>query len=396
MLKPFDRLAEHLPLKRNQLIAVAAALVVVLAVGLGVGLSGGGKPVAAIKGHNGTSSPPSGTRTTTTASTIPSFGPGICPLTDTPAAGGRAPLRPALAVKIGTEPGSDPAAGAGARPQSGLDEADIVYDTPTEGFLMRYMAVYQCQDASSIGPIRSVRWVDWHILRQFVHPILAFAGGILPDQHDVYSSKWILPANVIGQQAEVATQLAGRSAPDATYSSTTALYGLYPKQTTPPKPVFEYTAALPSTAKPAASLALDFSFGTDVLWRWDAATGLWDHYYFDGTNPATATADTDALSNAIVSTTNIVVQVVKYKFGPYPESPGSTGDFESNTVGEGPGMILRDGKSIDVTWHRKNLLSPMTFTDAGGQTVGLAPGRTWVELVPNTTFTSAGRVVLTK
>ena len=42
-------------------------------------------------------------------------------------------------VKIGNE--------TEARPQSGLNEADIVYDTPAEGFVMRYAAVYQCNNA---------------------------------------------------------------------------------------------------------------------------------------------------------------------------------------------------------------------------------------------------------
>ncbi|MGH9304731.1 MAG: DUF3048 domain-containing protein, partial [Acidimicrobiales bacterium] len=72
----------------------------------------------------------------------------LCPLTGLAPASGTVPDRPALAVKIGNEP-------EGARPQSGLNEADIVYDTPAEGFVMRYMAVYQCNDARAIGPVRS-------------------------------------------------------------------------------------------------------------------------------------------------------------------------------------------------------------------------------------------------
>jgi hypothetical protein len=388
---PRGNLFDKIPLGRAQLIAVGVALLAVVGVVVGLVVSGGGKPVAS-KQHHQTSTSTSSAPPSTTSSTLPAFPASFCPLTDTPAAGGIDPARPALAVKIGNEPGNDPAAGAGARPQSGLNEADIVFDTPTEGFLMRYIAVYQCQDASSIGPIRSARWVDWHIIRQFVHPILAFAGGINPDVDVVLHSGWIEPADVIGAQYAAASQLASREAPDATYSSTLALYGLYKKSTTPPKPVFEYSSSLPSSAKPATSVSIDFSAGTDVEWQWDASKGLWMHYYLYGGAPE---ADIDALSDTQVSTDNIIIQIVKYKFGPYAESPGSTGDFESQTIGTGPGWVLRDGKAIAVTWHRPYYLDGLTFTDAKGQPVDLTPGRTWVELLPNTTAAHPQNLVFT-
>ncbi|HTW99784.1 MAG TPA: DUF3048 domain-containing protein, partial [Acidimicrobiales bacterium] len=316
----------------------------------------------------------------------------MCPLTDTLAPGGIDPARPALAVKIGNEPGDDPAAGAGARPQSGLNEADIVYDTPAEGFIMRYIAVFQCQDASSIGPIRSVRWVDWHIVRQFVHPILAFVGGINPDVDVVLHSGWIEPADLLAGQSSAASQLASREPPDATYSSTGALYGLYKKATTPPRPVFQYGTSLNSRFKHVSSVQIDFSEGTDVEWQWDASKNLWMHYYLDGGPP---TADIDQLTGDQVSTSNIIIQIVKYKFGPYAESPGSTGDFESNTIGTGQGWLLRNGEAIGITWHRAHYLDGLTLTDGAGQPIDLTPGRTWVELLPDTTADHPGNVVFT-
>src|ERR1700728_3689018 len=131
---------------------------------------------------------------------VPPVAPNRCPLTDLPAPGGKVPRRPALLVKIGNEP-------EGARPQSGLNEADIVYDTPAEGFIMRYVAVYQCNNASSIGPTRSVRWVDWHILRQFIHPILAYANGINPDVDTVNGLKWIESADLLTGAQSAGTRI---------------------------------------------------------------------------------------------------------------------------------------------------------------------------------------------
>jgi hypothetical protein len=351
--------------KRRVILAGAAAVVSLVAALLLILLPGGGKPSAVRR-------PP--------ASTNPPLAPSRCPLTDLPAPGGKIPARPALAVKIGNEP-------EGARPQAGLDEADIVYDTPAEAFIMRYIAVYQCNEASSIGPTRSVRWVDWHIMQQFVHPVLAFAGGIDPDVSAVSSLPWLDAADLLAGAQSAGVRISSRIPPDNLYTSTTALWALF-KAEPAPTPVFTYTSALPAAARPAATLGIDFSQGTDVLWKWDAQSGSWLHTY-DGT------PDVDTLTNQPVTTTNIVVQIVHYTFGPYPESPNGSGDVESVTTGSGAGYVLRDGKEIPVTWRRPTTSSPTTFTDAKGQPVGLAPGRTWVELVPDTVASTAGALTLT-
>ena len=307
-----------------------------------------------------------------------------CPLTDTVAPGGAVPARPALLVKVGNEPGA-------ARPQSGLNEADIVYDTPAEGFIMRYVAVYQCNTASLVGPTRSVRWVDYHMIaRPFVLPIIAFAGGINQNQDGVKADHvWLTGVNLLDSNPPVAVRTTNRTPPDNLYANTKAIWALYPKLTLAPPPVFTYSAAPVKAATPAASLAINFSYGTDVVWKWDAQSGLWMHTY-------SGVPDVDTLTNKQVSTTNIVVQIVNYKVGPYIESTGGSGDIESQLLGSGVGYVLRNGTSIAVKWHRHSELSPTVYTDAAGETVSLAPGRTWVEIVPKVQADATGGIVITK
>jgi hypothetical protein len=301
--------------------------------------------------------------------TAPSLSADRCPLTDLPAPATGVPNRPALGVKIGNEP-------LGARPQSGLNEADVVFDTPAEGFIMRYIAVYQCNPATSIGPTRSLRFVDWHLMREFIHPILAFAGGINPDVNEAQSLGWLTAANLLEGAQAAGTRISSRSAPDNLYTSTSALYSLYPKDVGAPKPIFSYSSKIPATASPASTLSIDFSSGTDVVWKWDPSTSLWLHTY-------SGSQDVDAATSEPVSAANIIVEVVHYSIGPYLESPGGSGDIESQTVGSGAGWVLRNGKAIKVTWHRTNLIDPTTFTDSNNSNVSLTPGRTWVEIVTN-------------
>jgi hypothetical protein len=317
----------------------------------------------------------------------PKLAVNLCPLTDTPAPGGVVPRRPALLIKIGNEPPQD----GNARPQSGLNEADIVFDTPAEGFIMRYVAVYQCNDASSIGPVRSVRWVDYHMIaRMFYNPILAFAGGIDPNIEGVQAnSSWLSAANLLDGAQGAGTRVSSRQEPDNLYTSTTALYALFKSKTSPPPSIFSYSASVPPGATPAASFGINFSYGTDVIWNWDATTKMWLHTY-------SGSPDVDTLTGQQVSTANIVVAIVDYRIGPYSESTGGTGDIESELEGSGPGYVLRDGTVVKVTWHRSDLVSGLTFTNAAGQRVDLAPGRTWVEIDPNTQADAPGGITIDK
>ena len=77
-----------------------------------------------------------------------------------------------MAVKIDNYPAG--------RPQSGLDKADIIFEEPVEGGITRFAAVFQCQDAALIGPVRSARNIDIGILGQLGNPLLAHVGGINP------------------------------------------------------------------------------------------------------------------------------------------------------------------------------------------------------------------------
>ena len=299
-----------------------------------------------------------------------SFPAGHCPLTDLPAFGGVVPQRPALLVKIGNEPGP-------ARPQSGLNEADIVFDTPAEGFIMRYVAVYQCQNATALGPTRSVRWVDYHIAPEFDQPIIAFAGGIPPNVSAVAGLPWLSGANLLAGQANAAYRTTNRAPPDNLYTSTTGLYALFPKLVRAPKPIFPFTPALPKSAQPLASAELDFSGGTNVVWNWQPASRSWLHTYSGST-------DIDTLTGQPVTATNVIIEIVPYTIGPYVESTGGTGDIQSETTGRGLGYVLRDGHFTPIVWRRPRLTDPTTFATTSGVPVGLAPGRTWVEIMTDT------------
>ncbi|MGH3826753.1 MAG: DUF3048 domain-containing protein, partial [Pseudonocardiaceae bacterium] len=117
------------------------------------------------------STPPSSTQPSSTLPSPPEptltqpSPPPVSPFTGLPTDLGA----PVLCVKIDNA--------APARPQSGLAQADLVYVEPVEGGLSRLLAVYQSQDPSAVGPVRSARASDAQLLANFGRPALAFSGA---------------------------------------------------------------------------------------------------------------------------------------------------------------------------------------------------------------------------
>ena len=310
--------------------------------------------------HDGAAAPPP-----TTASTTP---PELCPLTGLPAPGGTVPRRPAMAVKVDNYPA--------ARPQSGLDKADIVYEEPVEGGITRYAAVFQCQNAALIGPVRSARNVDVGILGQFGSPLLAHVGGINPVIANIDASPIV---NVdIGASNSLMIHPAGKVPPDSDYTSTAIVYGTHPTMTTPPQPVFAYSSTVPAGGSPVSTVNIDFSGTSNVTWKWSPTTKTFLRYY-NGTTPDLLA---DGVQNAAA---NVVVQYVQISYGPWLENSGGGLEVQSDLYpnASGTAVVYRNGVAIQGTWHRTTLGSPTQFVNADGAPISMQPGQTWVELVPS-------------
>jgi hypothetical protein len=100
---------------------------------------------------------------------VPGFaGPATCPLTGEEPKNEEILERPAVAVKVENA--------AVARPLSGLERADLVYEELVEGGETRFIAFFHCKDASKAGPVRSARQVDPAILGTKTR-VLAYSGA---------------------------------------------------------------------------------------------------------------------------------------------------------------------------------------------------------------------------
>ena len=300
-------------------------------------------------------------KTTTTVKAV------TCPLTGLPAPLGKVPQRPAVSAKIDNY--------SAARPQSGLDAANIIFEEPVEGGITRFNAFFQCQDASKVGPIRSARQIDIGINSMFNNAGLAHIGGIQPVLQNITASG--IPNLDLGNLGNSFVRDNSRYAPYNAYTSTDQLYALLPNQHTPPSPVFTYSTAIPAGTA-VTSFNANFSFEANVTWNWDAASGTWLRFY-NGNQPDMILGG--GQNNAV----NVIIQTIHTTLGPWVENSGGGLEVQaqlSNT--SGPVRIFRNGVEIDGTWSRGNPNIPTVFKDTKGKVIDMAPGRTWVELFPDT------------
>ena len=293
-----------------------------------------------------------------------------CPLSGMPAPGGRVPRRPALAIKIDNLPS--------ARPQTGLSKADIIYEEPVEGGITRFIAIFQCQEAAVVEPVRSGRLVDPEILSQYgPHPLLGYAGAIQPAVAAIDAST-LIDVGVDRAPLSAYWRDPHRYAPHNLVTSTAALWAEGGAEHAPvaaPPAAFPF-GALDRSATPAARVVVSYQY-SDVTWTWVARAGVWFRSY----------ADTGAATlgeGGQITTNNVIVMRVNMFPSQYVEDPVGSHENLLTLTGTGPLQVFRNGSVVNGTWSRPTLAAPTRYLDRAGHPIAMQPGQTWIELVPTT------------
>jgi hypothetical protein len=307
---------------------------------------------------------PAFVRTTMSKVGLADAPPPACPLTGEPAPHGAIPDRPALAVKVENAPE--------ARPQSGLNRADIVFEEPVEGGYTRFIALFQCADAPRVGPVRSGRMTDPDVLVQFGRPALGYAGGVKAVTDSIAKAGLIDVNYIVAAQAY--TRDDTRVAPHNLYTTTKALYRAAGSHDGAPDPVFTYAEDSGAKAKRVGTAHLPFSSVSDVYWVWSRKTSSWLRSH--GTTPHETTDD------GRVSAQNVVILKVEVRPGHIVDAAGNPSPVVTLT-GSGKAYVLRDGGMIAGTWERRTLADVTALRAKDGSKISLASGRTWVELLPS-------------
>lgn len=252
--------------------------------------------------------------------------------------------------------------GTGAAAPVGLDRADIVELEFAEGTMLRAAAVYQSQPAEKAGPVSAVRPADLKLLNQ-LRPYVAHNATPKGFLDLLTSTK--LAAVTPQKKLPGFTTVGGRS-----YVHTGTLQAGAPATQLEPAPLFQYAQPgepLAATGTVQATTVVVAAPGHAALtWKFDETSKRWQ---------ATVGGAPVAAANLVLLTmpyTKKVVKALKREVA------------LADPIGEGKAQIFSSGQGVEAHWYKNGFYSALNILGPAQYLVRLAPGPTWVLLVPPT------------
>lgn len=266
-----------------------------------------------------------------------------------------------------------------ARPQSGIEQADAVYELLVEGGLTRFIALFHYSDVEYLGPIRSGRPTDPTLVK-FLGAPLQISGA----QSWVVSKILGYGVNLLGDNGNTTFRIGSRSAPHNLYGSTLLMREEadrrgYPDDP-PAEPMFDFGEPTPG-ASGAEYVSLDWSNNPVVHWQW---TGT-EYTRFNGDTPhnwRSAPVDgEDQVDTQISTDTLVVLKATKY----WASSASGEGSAVPalDTVGEGVAYVFYDGLVVEGKWQRDTVDERFALTLEDGTPIVIPAGRLWISVFPS-------------
>lgn len=261
-----------------------------------------------------------------------------------------------------------------ARPQYGLNHTDIVFEELVEGGMTRYVAVWHSDIPDSIGPVRSIRPMDPDIASPF-QGIIAYSGGQTPFVNMMRQTQVL---NFIHGQSDTEAYMSRtteKESPHNVVVKAKQAVADHAELVAPGKAFTFATGGEMATAVQFGAMTdalhMQFSSGNTPSWVWDPADGVYKRKQDNGN------WDVDE-TGAVITADNIIVQITPEStlFGNVKFVP------KAEVVGSGQGYISTGGKTFPVTWSKSDRNAFTVYTWQGANVAKLAPGNTWVELVP--------------
>ncbi len=271
------------------------------------------------------------------------------------------------------------------RPQWGLSLADHVYEYYLEDLITRFIAVFYGNNAERVGPVRSGRFFDEHVVRMY-KSFFVFAWAddrvVLPWTESDLRNFLIVeredncppmcrigPANDYNTLFVDTYALEEYIAARRTSNDRQDLSGLSFGQVAP------YS---PRSGQQVFVRFSDFSYNR---WDYDPATNryLRSEDTLDAVDAPPAYAPlTDSLTGAAIAADNLVILLVKHEY--FANTP-TTEIVTMNLLGDGEAYAFRDGRLYEVRWQRPAAEDLLRLTYPDGRPYLLKPGNVWYEVL---------------
>jgi len=267
--------------------------------------------------------------------------------------------------------GNDPV----IRPQSGLSQADIVYEDIMDGWwVTRLTAIFLAQDPVDIGPIRSARLVNIELANQY-QGALVHSGASDQVRWLISQEKFVNLDEFFNPEPYYYLENQGWM---GRLHTTAGAIRKYMKEKGLEADVklrgFRFASEAPK-GDAAAQVSIPYPAGSDVVFRYDAQTGRYLRW-------VAGAPHTDRNNGKQLGVSNVIVQFCEHQATDIVEDSNGATSIRIIMTGKGPAWLFRDGVVVKGFWERDGKYDLTRFVDASGKELALKPGQTWVEIVP--------------
>lgn len=304
------------------------------------------------------------------------------PLTGLPFPDPALAQRRPIAIKIANAPDY-------VRPQSGLSLADAAYEYYIEWGDTRFIAVFYSADARQVGPVRSGRFFDEHILRMY-HAFLVYKYSDPREKVYFYSSDFAPFLTVPGNTA-CPPFFVGKYVRDNynnVFFDTTRFSECLARRTDVDNARQDLRSGFFSDEPQPSQLTgrriyTDYSIYSYNYWEYDPGTRRYFRYQEANDlikqKPRSYVPLTDALTGLPVTADNVVVIFAPHTFANQFEEEDEV--YRIDPVSDGQAILFRDGVAYPARWYRIDIDQPLLLTDEEGQPLFLHPGRTFYQVI---------------
>lgn len=273
----------------------------------------------------------------------------------------------------------------GARPQTGLDHADLVYEMLVEGGITRFMAVYMRRDTDRVEPVRSVRTPFLYIARELDAVIahVGAAGAAGPADAETQMGQWGVRHLDEEHNPGPFQRDRTRRAPHNTIADTVVVRGhalglswFGPSGAES----WQFKDGFSAVNRSAGAVG-HIAYGFAVQWLPAQRDFFVDWYYDPETNSylrsMAGRPHVDGRTGQTLAFANVVVQVDSAWVA------DREGHVLYGSLGEGRAYIFLDGHMVEATWTKPSREERTRYWDAEGREVAFNRGATWISLVPD-------------
>ena len=270
------------------------------------------------------------------------------------------------------------------RPQSGISDADMIFEHYAEGGWTRFTTIFYSQGGHHVGSVRSVRLLDLQLTPAF-DGILIFSGGSLGvidtlRESKIYPKSVISPQFGVGEPQFVRFPRDGLPFEHTLFTDTDLLWNMVTEREVNRRPNLStpglaFSSIPPDGGTPASLLKVDYA-RTSVQWRYDPVSGAYLRWT-DGI------PHSDALTGKQLAFQNVIVLSAFHEERVLFEEKyfGVEKSLYIELTGDGPATLLRDGQAFEGRWLRQGENDQFTFYGVDGQPLLLKPGHTFIQII---------------